>query len=124
MNSRARWSMPVCLLLLAVLSSPVPTFAQTAAPAPDPTLLPVATTAQAPLVAPYTALNVPGIPAGFFYLDPTTGVKIYKLTSSAFPTSGASFGHDYFEGNYEVSLPYTGDGVTRAVLVKGSNAFH
>src|SRR5207247_10501357 len=47
--------------------------------APDPTLLPVATTSQAPLIAAYDALNVPAIAAGGSYLDPTTGVKVYKV---------------------------------------------
>src|SRR5439155_716006 len=47
---------------------------------PDPTLLPVATTLQAPLTAAYDALNVPAIAAGGSYRDPTTGVKMYKVT--------------------------------------------
>src|SRR5207247_3272333 len=42
---------------------------------PDPTLLPVATTLQAPLTAAYDVLNVPAIAAGGSYRDPTTGVK-------------------------------------------------
>jgi uncharacterized protein YjdB len=85
---------------------------------PDPTLLPVATTAQGPLTAAYDALNVPGLAAGSWYLDPTTGVKIYKLTSATFPTSASSWYHDYAEGGDEVSLPYNGN--TRAVLVNGN----
>src|SRR5690349_24039117 len=84
---------------------------------PDPTLLPVATTSQAPLTTAYNALNVPAVPAGGSYLDPTTGVKVYKITSATFPTSSANWGHDYAEGGDEVSLPYTG--TTRAVLVHG-----
>src|SRR5690242_21113495 len=86
---------------------------------PDPTLLPVATTSQAPLTTAYNALNVPAVPAGGSYLDPTTGVKVYKITSATFPTSSANWGHDYAEGGDEVSLPYTGK--TRAVLVHGSS---
>jgi len=85
---------------------------------PDPALLPVATTAQVPLTAAYDALNVPGLAAGTWYADPTTGVKVYKLTSSTFPTSASSWYHDYAEGGDEVSLPYNGD--TRAVLVNGN----
>src|SRR5205809_6747633 len=80
--------------------------------APDPTLLPVATTSQAPLIAAYDALNVPAIAAGGSYLDPTTGVKVYKVTSATFPTTSANWGHDYAEGGDEVSLPYSG--ATRA----------
>ncbi|HEV8150859.1 MAG TPA: Ig-like domain-containing protein, partial [Gemmatimonadales bacterium] len=82
---------------------------------PDPTLLPAATTAQVPLTSAYNALNVPSIAPGGSYLDPTTNTKIYKLTSATFPTSSANWGHDYSEGNDEVSLPYNGN--TRAVMV-------
>jgi len=45
---------------------------------------------------------------GGFYLDPSTGVKVYKLTSATFPAAGANWGHDYSEGRDEVSLPYNG----------------
>ncbi len=89
-----------------------------------PSLLPVATTAQIPLTAQYDALNVPGIAAGGTYADPTTGVKIYKLTSGTFPATSASFNHDYSEGGNEVSLPYTADGKTRAVLVRDASQFY
>src|SRR5712692_4648572 len=85
-------------------------------PLPDPTLLPVATIAQVPLTAAYNALNVPSRAAGSSYLDPTTGVTIYKLTSATYPTSSLNWGHDYSEGGDEVSLPYNGN--TRAVLVR------
>ncbi len=85
---------------------------------PDPTLLPVATTSQAPLTTAYDALNVPGLAAGGSYLDPTTGVKVYKITSATLPAASANWGHDYAEGGDEVSLPYRG--ATRAVLVHGS----
>ena len=94
---------------------------------PDPSQLPVATMEQVPLTTAYNALNVPGLAAGGNYLDPTTGVKIYKLTSSAFPTPSNTcdppestvipkWAHDYSEGGDEVSLPYNGN--TRAVLVR------
>jgi len=83
---------------------------------PDPTVLLVATTAQVPLTTAYDALRVPALAAGGWYLDPTTGVKIYKLTSGTFPTSSPNWGHDYSEGGDEVSLPYNGN--TRAVLVR------
>src|SRR5207245_3706409 len=76
---------------------------------PDPTLLPVATTSQMPMTGAYNGLNVPGLAAGSYYLDPLTGVKVYKLTSSTFPTTGFSWVHDYAEGGDEVSLPYNGN---------------
>jgi concanavalin A-like lectin/glucanase superfamily protein/Big-like domain-containing protein/purple acid phosphatase-like protein len=83
---------------------------------PDPTLLPVATTAQVPLTGAYDALSVPSLAAGASYRDPTTSARIYKLTSATFPAASANWGHDYSEGGQEVSLPYNGE--TRAVLVR------
>jgi hypothetical protein len=94
----------------------------TAGTSPDPTLLPGATTLQVPLTAAYNALNVPSIAPGGSYLDPTTGVKIYKLTSGTFPTSSPSWNHDYSEGGDEVSLPYSG--TTRAVLARKSDGWY
>src|SRR3989454_3268695 len=76
---------------------------------PDPTLLPVATTLQAPLTAAYDALNVPAIAAGGSYRDPTTGVKVYKVTSATFPTTSANWGHDYAEGGDERSEEHTSE---------------
>jgi hypothetical protein len=87
-----------------------------AATSPDPTLLPVATTAQVPLTSAYNALSVPSLAAGSSYRDPTTSARIYKLTSASFPAASANWGHDYSEGGNEVSLPYNGE--TRAVLVR------
>lgn len=83
---------------------------------PNPSLLPTATISQVPLTAAYNLLNVPSKAAGSFYLDPSTGVKVYKLTSATFPAASANWGHDYSEGGDEVSLPYNGD--TRAALVR------
>ncbi len=81
----------------------------------DPTLLPVATTTQLPLISAYNALNVPALAHGQSYLDPTTGVKVWKLSDPSFPTANAGFAHDYADGNHEVSLPHTGQ--TRTILV-------
>src|SRR5439155_2642244 len=107
----------VCVLsTLCVLG---PSIGQTATSGgtPDPTLLPVATTASAINTTAYNALRVPNLAAGATYLDPVTGVKVYKITSSSFPVSGHSgnWGHDYSEGGNEVSLPY--NGLTRAIFV-------
>lgn len=83
----------------------------------NPLLLPVATTGQVPLTAAYDGLNVPGLASGASYLDPTTAVKIYKLTSPTFPVaSPQGFIHDYAEGSQEISLPHTG--TTRTILVR------
>ncbi len=84
---------------------------------PDPTKLPKATIDQSVLNTAYNASNVPALSAGRYYLDPTTKVKIYKLTSDIFPTTFTGWKHDYSEGGDEISLPYKSDG-TRAVLVR------
>jgi hypothetical protein len=89
---------------------------------PDPTRLPLATTAQVPLTPAYAALGVPALPAGGSYADPTTGVSVHKLTSATFPASGFRWGHAYAEGGDEVSLPYAGE--TRAVHVYTSDGSH
>lgn len=102
------------LFTVAATISVLPT--SVAAQLPDPTLLPVAATTHVPLTTAYDALNVLSLVAGDYYLDPTTGVKIHKLTSATFPTSSPNWGHDYSEGGDEVSLPYNGN--TRAVLVR------
>lgn len=57
------------------------------------------------------------MPAGSSYLDPVSGVRVWKLTSASFPSSG-NHTHDYAEGGNEVSLPHTGN--TRSVLVSYS----
>jgi uncharacterized protein YjdB len=69
---------------------------------PDPTLLPVAS-GQVPNLAAYLALNLPSRPAGFSYNDPVTGVKVWKVTSSAVPAANAGAGHEYSDGPNEVS---------------------
>ena len=109
----------VGLFLGSALGSIPSTIAQT----PDPTLLPVATTSQVPLTAAYNAVNVPGIAAGGSYLDPLTGVKVYKLTSSAFPTPGFSWTHAYAEGGDEVSLPLNASG-TRTIHAYTTGGMH
>ena len=88
----------------------------------DATQLPAATTAQIPLTAEYDALNVPALAAGATYKDPTTGVKIYKISSSSFPASSPTWNHDYSEGGDEISLPYNGDDKTRAVLMRDATS--
>src|SRR3989454_7548375 len=119
----------LALLIGALLSQPFGATALWSLPAamaqvplPDPTLLPVATILQVPLTVAYNALNVPAKPAGGWYLDPTTLVKIYKLTSATFPTSGFNWGHAYSEGGDEVSLPHTGS--TRTIHLFTSDGSH
>ncbi len=94
----------------------------TAFGSPDPTLLPGASIAQAPLTGIYDALDVPSLAAGSTYSDPTTDVTIYKLTSASFPVPSSGWNHDYAEGGDEVSLPY--HGTTRAVLARQAGGWY
>jgi Big-like domain-containing protein len=85
---------------------------------PDPTLLPVAS-GQAPNLAAYNALNVPGQPAGFSYNDPTTNVKVWKVTSSTVPAPNTGAGHDYADGPNQVSLGWGANNNTHTLLIRG-----
>jgi hypothetical protein len=123
---RKRWSAAVPLMVALII--PLLPWRNATAGVPDPEhQLPAATTAQVPLTSAYNLLNVPGMAAGSFYLDPTTNVKIYKLTSASFPTTGYSWGHAYSEGGDEVSLPYS-TGVntpqTRTIHLDTVDGFH
>ncbi|HVH68722.1 MAG TPA: Ig-like domain-containing protein [Gemmatimonadales bacterium] len=92
-----------------------------AAGSPDPTLLPVAN-GQLPDVLGYTALNVPSQPAGFSYLDPVTGVRVWKVTSSTVPTPNRGAGHDYSDGPNEVSLGWGPNTNTHTILIGAPQA--
>jgi WD40 repeat protein len=82
----------------------------------DPTRLPVAS-GQVPNVVAYTALNMPSQPAGFSYLDPVTGVRVWKVTSSSIPTTNSDAGHDYSDGPNEVSLGWGPNNNTHTILI-------
>jgi hypothetical protein len=75
-----------------------------AAPA-DPMLLPIAT-GQLPNTMAYQALAVPGRPAGFSYTDPSTAVRVWKVTSATVPVANGTAAHDYSEGGQEISRPW------------------
>ena len=68
----------------------------------EPTLLPVASQ-QPPNKTAYSRLQIPALPAGGSYRDPTTNVLIYKLTSSTVPVRNVGATHDYFEGGPHIS---------------------
>ena len=85
---------------------------------PDPTLLPVAS-GQAPNLVAYLALDVPSQPAGFSYNDPTTGVRVWKVTSSSIPSANSGAGHDYSDGPNEVSLGWGANNNTHTILIRG-----
>src|SRR6266481_6389248 len=63
-------------------------------PMPHPPLLPYANSVS-PNVSAYKALNVPGMAAGSSYLDPSTGVRVYKVTDANHPASGVSYTVEY-----------------------------
>ncbi|PYQ06138.1 MAG: hypothetical protein DMF83_13015 [Acidobacteria bacterium] len=119
----SRWAVGLLMLVPAAAGCGDHVPAETPIPAaglPDPTLLPAATALQVPLTAAYGALNIPSLAAGKTYLDPTTSVRIYKITSATYPAPGSDWGHDYSEGGDEVSLPYVGN--TRAILMQQNGA--
>jgi len=87
---------------------------------PDPTLLPAATGQAAVSSAAYTALpyysasgtqlgtNPRNMPVGAYYVDPSTGVRVVRLTSPSAPYSASGAwmsGVDYAEGGLRVGRP-------------------
>jgi hypothetical protein len=86
---------------------------------PDPALLPRAAL-QAPDVAAYAALDLPGRSAGFSYKDPVSGVKIWKVTSGSVPAANSGAGHDYGEGSNQVSRGWGVNGNTHTLLIRGA----
>lgn len=88
----------------------------------DLLLLPVAT-GQTRDVAAYNALNVPGMAAGNSYLDPVTGVRVWKATSATVPVNNAGGGHDYAEGGVQVSREWGGNRHTVLVLLEGGSHY-
>jgi len=94
-----------------VIANPPPTNGVT-----DITRLPAAT-GQHPNVAAWNALDVPGLQAGGSYLDPTTGVRVWKLTSPTVPQPNDGAGHDYGDGPVQVSREWGGGKHTVLVRV-------
>lgn len=90
--------------------SPTPGDPGSPSGAPAPTLLPIAQVNHAMNVAAYVALKVPQLAAGASYRDPTTNVRITKLTSATFPGGSSSWGLQYFEGGTIISLPLDSTG--------------
>jgi hypothetical protein len=88
---------------------------------PDPLRLPAAKARQKPRQMQYQR-RVRPTPAGGFYRDPWTGVRVYRLTSPEFPVPSPGWNHDYAEGGDEVSLPR--EGGTRSVLVRQNGGVH
>jgi len=117
---RKSWRAVGLLMIASIV--PFSGWRQASADVPDPIQLPAAATDQTPMTSAYSALNVPALAAGGYYQDPRTQVKVYKLTSATFPTTGFSWGHAYSEGGDEVSLPYNGS--TRTIHLTTIDGFH
>ena len=82
---------------------------------PDPTLYPIADRTF-PNWDAFTALNVPAMPKGWSYTDPTTGTLVRKVTDG---TLGKSmFEVDYPSGGPHISLPWA-DGNYRVLCQTG-----
>jgi len=74
-------------------------------PMPHPPLLPYANSVS-PNVSAYKALNVPGMAAGSSYLDPSTGVRVYKVTDANHPASGVSYTVEYSTQGLQIGGPW------------------
>jgi uncharacterized protein YjdB len=83
---------------------------------PDPLLLPDAT-GQAAQTAAYNALSVSTQPAGFSYTDPTTGVKVWKVTSATVPFSNSGMSNDYTDAGQRISQPWQSGGQTYWTII-------
>lgn len=57
----------------------------------------------------YSALSVPSQASGWSYADPSTGVRVWKVTSASVPAANGSAWHEYSEGPVQISYPW-GDG--------------
>ncbi|MBI3792006.1 MAG: Ig-like domain-containing protein [Gemmatimonadetes bacterium] len=79
----------------------------TGATTADPSQLPNAS-GQLKNTTAYTALNIPTMAAGGSYLDPVTGVKIWKMTSATVPVANPLMHHNYSEGPAQISREYSG----------------
>ena len=112
--SSARGSMN-WLILLAIACSPgAPSSTTTPPPPPpveqsgsrgDPSQLPLATH-QAPAFDRYTGAT---LTAGQNYIDPVTGVRVWKVTDANTPAANSSGMHDYATGPVQISRDFGSD---------------
>ena len=72
---------------------------------PSLTALPTANR-QLPQWTTYAGLGIAASAAGASYTDPTTGVKIWKLTSSTVPAANGNMAHAYASGGLHISGPW------------------
>lgn len=86
----------------------------------DPTLLPFHLGREKDTVA-FDSLNVLGMAAGDLYIDPVTGIAVYKVTDGNTPLAGNTGGaHDYAEGGPHISLPWGPAGEMRTLYLFSS----
>jgi uncharacterized protein YjdB len=83
---------------------------------PDPMALPDAV-GQVAQTAAYNALSVAAQPAGFSYTDPTTGVKVWKVTSASLPSSNSGMSNDYTDAGQRISQPWQSGGQTYWTII-------
>ncbi|MBI3790460.1 MAG: Ig-like domain-containing protein [Gemmatimonadetes bacterium] len=89
----------------------------------DPTALPVAA-GQLKDVAAYTALDVPNLAAGSSYVDPVSGVRIWKVSSPNVPlAANTSVAHEYSEGPAPISREYAGRHTLVIQAMNGARTF-
>lgn len=99
-----------------LLLSPLVARAGTAAPVPNaptllspgiphPPLLPYASSVS-PNVSAYKALNVPGLAAGSSYTDPSTGIRVYKVTDATHPASAPAYTVQYSTQGLQIGGPW------------------
>lgn len=72
----------------------------------DPAALPNASGQIKNAVA-YNALNIPAMAAGGSYIDPITGVKVWKVTSATVPVANTFTTHWYSDGPSQISREYS-----------------
>lgn len=86
--------------------------------------LPVANR-QTPKWAEYFALNVPALPAGGSYRDPTTNTRVIRMTSPTFPVANGAGMHPYASGGLQQSQPWgpNGDTYTIYSMTDGSEGW-
>jgi hypothetical protein len=90
---------------------------------PNMSALPVAS-AQVPNEVAYRALNVPAMAAGQSYLDPISGVRVWKVTSPSIPVANPGAHHDYADGGVQVSRAWGPNGDSHTLLAFADNAGH
>lgn len=112
--------LPMWLMLLQIVA---PTNLRIVGLSGTPALanLPVAV-AQSPNTTAYNGFNVASRPSGYSYLDPTTGVRVWKVTDSTTPRSNSTMTHYYGPGPVMISREW--DGNKHTLLLFSTSGAH